>query len=630
MGIIGAGIGIPFRKSSVNWESYWATRFPSSLTLTVDSDTQITLNWTNNGDADYSISVERATDMINFAEVITVVAGISIYLNSGLTESTRYSYRVRAFKGSNYSTVYSNIVYDATLSGELDDGNTVFGFDFLDESTITKVGKLVSAVGDKWGAENNLLQAGVDSAKPIWLSSGLLFDGVAQFMKAVAFTFNRPEFMYLVVNQITWTNNDTIFDGNGNATGILQQVVGTPQLNMYAGAGIGSNKLPLQRWGIVRCKFNSTTSSIQINLETAVTGNTGTGNMGGLNLGCNGNTLAFGRFQIKALLGRKTADAAGVQTSLYNFLRAKYLPLGVWGTGVAVMVADIPAEQDNIYEPFILYEGNPQILAGTVFKMWYTGGWAAPNTYYAESLDGLTWTKYSATPVIANHSRNSIIKVGATYYCYVHEMVTNTKIDLYTSADGVNFSLHTANVLIPGSAGAWDDSAIHNTFVIIENGVWHMFYDALRAGGNFNIGLATSSNGVTWVKHGSNPVISGTSTKGAPCVRKIGNEFYMWCLGAPFNQLGLPSDLYRYKSPDLITWTQDVIGETFIRTQADEGTGSVWGQVADPHLIEINNKVYMFYAASSNGSIQAGAQRIKLSITDMPFTDLVKTNEGNL
>jgi hypothetical protein len=36
----------------VSWSSYWTTRYISGLTIVVDSDTQFTLNWTNNGTQD--------------------------------------------------------------------------------------------------------------------------------------------------------------------------------------------------------------------------------------------------------------------------------------------------------------------------------------------------------------------------------------------------------------------------------------------------------------------------------------------------------------------------------------------------------------------------------------------------
>jgi peptidoglycan hydrolase-like protein with peptidoglycan-binding domain/lysophospholipase L1-like esterase len=81
---------------------------PSLLTLTVISGTQINLAWTIGSTNQDGHSIERSTDGVNFTEIATVTAGISSYSNSGLTASATYFYRVRAFKGINYSG-YSNI-----------------------------------------------------------------------------------------------------------------------------------------------------------------------------------------------------------------------------------------------------------------------------------------------------------------------------------------------------------------------------------------------------------------------------------------------------------------------------------------------------------------------------------------
>jgi uncharacterized repeat protein (TIGR02543 family) len=82
---------------------------PSLLTLTVISDTQIDLAWTNGSTNEDGISIERSTDGITYAEITTVATGVSTYSNTGLTADTLYYYKVRAFKGGVYSE-YSNII----------------------------------------------------------------------------------------------------------------------------------------------------------------------------------------------------------------------------------------------------------------------------------------------------------------------------------------------------------------------------------------------------------------------------------------------------------------------------------------------------------------------------------------
>lgn len=93
------GIGKRIGGTQFNWDAYWATRYPSGLTLTVDSDTQITLSWTNNGTVDYDgVSIERSTDGVTYAEVTTAITGATSKADTGLTADTLYYYRIRYYK----------------------------------------------------------------------------------------------------------------------------------------------------------------------------------------------------------------------------------------------------------------------------------------------------------------------------------------------------------------------------------------------------------------------------------------------------------------------------------------------------------------------------------------------------
>ena len=84
----------------------------------------------------------------------------------------------------------------------LDDGNTVAWFDMA-EKYMTKDGSdFVSQWDDRSGSTNHLLQV-VGTNQPLWTADGVLFDGVDNFMKCVAFTLVQPEFIYMVVKHVT-------------------------------------------------------------------------------------------------------------------------------------------------------------------------------------------------------------------------------------------------------------------------------------------------------------------------------------------------------------------------------------------------------------------------------------------
>ncbi len=70
---------------------------PTGFGLTVNSSTQITLDWTD-VESDGIVSIERSLlETSGFAVIATVAAGVETYANSGLTTATQYYYRIRAY-----------------------------------------------------------------------------------------------------------------------------------------------------------------------------------------------------------------------------------------------------------------------------------------------------------------------------------------------------------------------------------------------------------------------------------------------------------------------------------------------------------------------------------------------------
>src|SRR4029077_14717255 len=75
------------------------------------SSTQINLNWTDNSSNEDGFKVERAPGgTTSFVEITTVGPGVTSYQNTGLTASTQYAYRVRAYNPS------GNSAYTATAT----------------------------------------------------------------------------------------------------------------------------------------------------------------------------------------------------------------------------------------------------------------------------------------------------------------------------------------------------------------------------------------------------------------------------------------------------------------------------------------------------------------------------------
>src|ERR1700685_1910595 len=134
--------------------------------------------------------------------------------------------------------------------------------------------------------------------------------------------------------------------------------------------------------------------------------------------------------------------------------------------------------------PNVIYDTNPVILTGNtrVFKMWCEGTKTGnvQTINYFESVDGLTsWTAYSGNPIVSNYDPK-VFKVSGTYYLYVG----NGPISVYTSTDGVTFTLANSTALVQGTSGQWDATQIYQLALADEiAGTWYAYY-----GGNNGTG----------------------------------------------------------------------------------------------------------------------------------------------
>jgi subtilisin len=88
---------------------------PTNLGATVISKSQIKLTWTDNSGDETGFKIERCkgSTCTNFTQIATVSANVTSYSNTGLSASTTYRFRVRAYNASGNSA-YSNIASATT------------------------------------------------------------------------------------------------------------------------------------------------------------------------------------------------------------------------------------------------------------------------------------------------------------------------------------------------------------------------------------------------------------------------------------------------------------------------------------------------------------------------------------
>ena len=81
---------------------------PGNLTATTLSDTEISLVWFDNSNNETGFRLERSADGSNWTEFAVTAGNIASLIDTGLTASTNYQYRARAYN-SNGNSSYSNI-----------------------------------------------------------------------------------------------------------------------------------------------------------------------------------------------------------------------------------------------------------------------------------------------------------------------------------------------------------------------------------------------------------------------------------------------------------------------------------------------------------------------------------------
>lgn len=162
--------------------------------------------------------------------------------------------------------------------------------------------------------------------------TGLTFDGISHIIQS-SFTYARPETVILMgFKQLSWTNTDFLFDGNGTTKGAVRQTGTTPDIGQIVGftAGPISSDLAVGAFGHVRSLFNHTTSNIiqvdgNAEVDTPIAGEAA--NMDGFTLGGRGDDDKFSHIIVAAVLLLNSAiDAsyAAKMTAIHNFSKLYY------------------------------------------------------------------------------------------------------------------------------------------------------------------------------------------------------------------------------------------------------------------------------------------------------------------
>jgi peptidoglycan/xylan/chitin deacetylase (PgdA/CDA1 family) len=339
--------------------------------------------------------------------------------------------------GGNSLTLFNDII---------NDNHTKLWYDYTNDSTIVKTKNKVISFIDVMGTGNNLNQADT-SKSPTFSEDGLVFDGVNDYLKTVAFTtLSQPIYYYIVFKQKTWTLYDNIIDGNSSTNRTrIYQYDNNPEISMFAGDVLVTNStyINLDSLGIIRCLFNGDSSMFRMYKKSEFTGNAGNYGISSLTVGANYNgTSGHSNIVIKEIIVRDTIDSDIESNIIYSYLADKYRKYEeTFNKGKIVFTFD-DFEYNNYTEAFPLFV-NRAIKA--TFYMYpnlidATNRWDEVAAMYNDGFDFQCHSFY--------HTKLSELNES--------ELVTElTKVDSAFTAHGFAIPQHLAYPL-----GAYNDSVI--------------------------------------------------------------------------------------------------------------------------------------------------------------------------
>lgn len=285
------------------------------------------------------------------------------------------------------------------------------------------------------------------------------------------------------------------------------------------------------------------------------------------------------------------------------------------------IIWNLPNDLIAISDPYVLY------VSGE-YRMWYTaGGLNYPidtelrsRICYASSLDGINWSKYAGNPVLDVDYAGAWDSLGVeTVSVLIDSLAPATErfkmwyagqyfnsyrydIGYAVSPDGINWQKHAQPVLQVGGSNEWDNGFLEGPSVILENGIYRMWYcgydasvDGSPTDGQANIGYAESSDGINWVKHAQNPVL--TVDAGAwdqiyvqdPHVLKLNGQYHMWYGGNEVDGYG--QQVGYATSSDGINWTKSLSNPVLTRG----GPGEWDRQTASFPSVLLQNGMYRMW-----------------------------------
>jgi predicted GH43/DUF377 family glycosyl hydrolase len=258
----------------------------------------------------------------------------------------------------------------------------------------------------------------------------------------------------------------------------------------------------------------------------------------------------------------------------------------------------IPITPNGISQACVLFDDG-------IYKMWFSSSYNSAVSYiwYAVSNDGINWQLGYDDPVLMpgnswdSHSVGSpkVIKDGNEYKMYYGgyaDEYGEWDIGLATSPDGINWIKHGYPVVY----ASYDESQIGPSDITKINDIFYLYY-TVRQLPTFKISLATSPDGINFTKSSNNPILivtenwEGTGVKN-PSVIYDNGEFRMIYSAFPETGFGMAH------SSDGINWTKETNNPFF---RLEEVHNNWCHAIAYPFWRKFDNQYRIYYTGNTEG-----------------------------
>lgn len=289
-------------------------------------------------------------------------------------------------------------------------------------------------------------------------------------------------------------------------------------------------------------------------------------------------------------------------------------PVFHWSKSLAnpVLAAGAPWEESSLGSASVVYDGG-------MYKMWYAAQGAIG---YATSSDGINWQRHPGNPVMTSAGEPVLTptcisqvydpevafaggewKMWYTTGCawgigkYVYA------ISLASSPDGITWTKHPGNPILRGSA-SWESASVQSPAVVVQDGVYRMWYTGTAPISYVGIGYATSGDGIQWTKFPGNPVIESPYEYLEPDVIWHLGQYHLWYAK------GSPRHLYYAWSLNGVNWTDDPLNPAL-----EAGAAGSWDEaLEDPSVIYAAGQMQMWYSGRDSTGTRLGYAAAQTSL----------------